>query len=70
MKILHLAATSAIASVQIFDFLDHFLDYEQPLLFSQSVKREAKKMSMRKFGTREAEVKREKMRDYPLSHSI
>ena len=39
-------------------------------IFSQSVEREAKKKSAQKLGTRRAEAKSEKMRDYPLSHSF
>ena len=48
------------------------IDYEQPLFFRSpsSVKQKKKKKSARKLGTRRAEAKREKMRDYPLSHSF
>ena len=46
------------------------LDYEQPLFFRSPSSVKQKKKNARKLGTRRAEAKREKMRDYPLSHSI
>ena len=46
------------------------LDYEQPLFFRSPSSVKQKKKERAKIGTRRAEVKREKMRDYPLSHSF